>query len=95
MRRIQFRISFEEPDAHERSGTWRVLCPKRLRLAGDVDFARLGRQFELSGGRIKNALLRAAYRAVERGGVVTHELPSEACRDEYVAAGKLPPSDLD
>ncbi|MFO0749457.1 MAG: AAA family ATPase [Myxococcota bacterium] len=93
MRRIQFRITFAEPDQRERLGIWRVLCPARLPLAPDVDFARLAQHFELSGGRIKNALLRAAYRAVDRGGVVSHELLAEACRDEYVAAGKPPRAD--
>jgi len=89
MRRIQFRITFAEPDVQERLAIWRVLCPERLPLAPDVDLARLAADFELSGGRIKNALLRAAYRAVERGGVVSQALLAEACRDEYVAAGKL------
>ena len=38
---------------------------------------------------IKNALLRAAYWAADRGSDLTMAILREACRDEFVAAGKL------
>lgn len=89
LRRIQFRVTFTEPDVAERARIWRTLCPSRLPVDPGVDFDRLADAFELTGGLIKNALLRAAYRAAEAGGSLTQELLAASCRDEYVAAGKV------
>ena len=89
LRRIQFRVTFEEPNGAERARAWATLCPKRAPLAEDVDFDELGDRYELNGGRIKNALLRAAYRAAELDSPLTQTLLHESCLDEYAAAGKV------
>ena len=88
-RRIQFRVTFEEPDAEQRERIWDVLCPPEAPRALDVDFAELADQFELTGARIKNALLRAAYRAHAAGRPLSMDLLEAACRDEYEDAGML------
>ena len=89
IRRIQFRVTFAEPDEVQRAKIWEVLCPSECPCDDDVDFAVIAKEFELTGGMIKNALLRAAYWAADREGHLTLELLRESCRDEYVAAGKL------
>ena len=89
IRRIQFRVTFEEPDAAQRTKIWETLCPPECPLDGDVSFEALGKDFEMTGGMIKNALLRAAYWAADRGSDLTMAILKEACRDEFVAAGKL------
>ena len=55
----------------------------------DVDYDVLGQCFELSGGSIKNAVLRAAYRAVARGDRLSMDHFFEAAKRECQAAGKL------
>ncbi|MGM0576560.1 MAG: ATP-binding protein [Myxococcota bacterium] len=89
IRRIQFRISFEEPDVEQRRRIWETLCPPQAPLGPDADFAELARRYELTGGMIKNALLRAAYWAADDEGIISQEILHDACRDEYKAAGKV------
>lgn len=89
VRRIQFRVTFEEPDAAQRKAIWEVLAPPEAPLAADVDFGVLARRFELTGGMIKNSLIRAAYAAADRGAVIDQGTLVEACRAEYQAAGKV------
>ncbi|MFT5429898.1 MAG: SpoVK/Ycf46/Vps4 family AAA+-type ATPase [Myxococcota bacterium] len=89
IRRIQFRVTFEDPTVPERLGIWKVLCPPEAPLAEDVDFQRLAEIYELTGGMIKNVLLRAAYLAADGEGVITQALLHASSRDEYRAAGKL------
>ena len=89
IRRVQFRVTFEEPDAVQRQRIWEVLCPPEVPLAPDVDWKALAESYELTGGMIKNALLRAAYWAADRGSELTQPILEESCMDEYVAAGKV------
>jgi SpoVK/Ycf46/Vps4 family AAA+-type ATPase len=89
VRRIQYRVTFEEPDAKQRALIWETLCPHQAPRASDVDFAALAKSYELTGGMIKNALLRAAYRACDGGVSLTQAHLERSCREECRAAGKL------
>jgi AAA+ superfamily predicted ATPase len=63
-RRIRTHVLFELPGVAERERIWEVqLHPTRTPLALDVDFAALARQFEATGGEIRNAVLKAALAA--------------------------------
>ena len=88
-RRLSFKINFPFPDADTRSQIWRQLLPPEAPLADDVDFEDLGEFFDLSGGSIKNAVLRAAYRAVATNQRLGMELFEDAAKRECQAAGKL------
>ena len=88
-RRIQFRITFPFPKPAERGRIWKMLMPPEAPLGDDVDFAALGSRFELSGGHIKNALLRGAYRARATGGVIQQAHLAAAALRECEAQGKL------
>ncbi len=100
VRRIAFRATFERPDAAQREAIWRCLLPPQAPVAPDVDLGAVARAFELTGGEIKNALLRAAYWAADRAGaqeknadpngaLITQADLTRACRREYVASGKV------
>ncbi len=89
VRRVQFRVTFKEPDVEERRAIWETLCPPEAPLARDVNFAVLAERFELTGAQIKNALLRAAYRAAEAGRPLDQATLIAACEDECEAAGKV------
>ncbi len=88
-RRIHYHIVVPFPDPPARERIWRTIMPGRAPLAGDVDYPKLGKTFELSGGHIKNAVMRAAYMAAQTGGSITQALLAEAAEKECAAAGKL------
>jgi hypothetical protein len=62
-RRLTFRVRFEKPDADARAALWSKVFPHTCQLAEDVSPQRLGEMFEMSGGNIRNAAVRAAFLA--------------------------------
>lgn len=62
-RRIRTHVLFELPGAAEREAIWRVQLHERTPLADDVDFRELAQRFDVSGGDIRNAVLKAALAA--------------------------------
>jgi SpoVK/Ycf46/Vps4 family AAA+-type ATPase len=63
-RRIRTHVLFELPGETERARIWKVqLHPSRTPLATDVDFNALAHHYEVSGGDIQNAVLKAALAA--------------------------------
>ncbi|MCA9516941.1 MAG: ATP-binding protein, partial [Myxococcales bacterium] len=88
-RRLSFKINFPFPEWETRATIWEHLLPDTAPLGKDVDYDLLGKSFELSGGSIKNAVLRAAYRAAALGSPLTMDLFEDAAKRECQAAGKL------
>lgn len=88
-RRIRFRLHFELPDAELRSELWKKQIPSRTRTADDIDFERLGHHFEMSGGNIKNAVLRAAFRAAAEEGIISEKHLFRAGHAEATEMGML------
>ncbi len=88
-RRLSFKVNFPFPEADTRATIWRHLLPDEAPLADDIDHDLLGECFELSGGSIKNAVLRAAYRAAATGAQITMQHLDDAAKRECQAAGKL------
>src|SRR6476619_2655320 len=68
-RRIRTHVLFEMPGPVEREKIWRVqMHPTRTPLAGDVDFRSLAERYAVSGGDIRNAVLKAALAAAAEPG---------------------------
>jgi SpoVK/Ycf46/Vps4 family AAA+-type ATPase len=68
-RRIRTHVRFEMPGPEERERIWRVpIHPHKTPLADDVDFRVLAERYPLSGGEIKNAVLKAASAAASEPG---------------------------
>ncbi|HKB69501.1 MAG TPA: AAA family ATPase [Thermoanaerobaculia bacterium] len=68
-RRVRTHILFELPEAAEREKIWRAqIHPEKTPLASDVDFRGLAAGWEVSGGDIKNAVLKAAQAAAAEKG---------------------------
>ncbi|MEO8294255.1 MAG: ATP-binding protein [Gemmatimonadota bacterium] len=60
-RRIRTHVLFEMPAPAERERIWRAqIHPTKTPIAPDVDFQALATRYEVSGGDIKNAVLKAA-----------------------------------
>jgi len=68
-RRIRTHVLFEMPGAEERERIWGVqIHPTYTPLADDVDFRALADRYSVSGGDIKNAVLKAAAAAATEPG---------------------------
>jgi SpoVK/Ycf46/Vps4 family AAA+-type ATPase len=90
-RRVRFAIQFELPDADERERLWRSMLPADVPLAADIDWRALAEKFEMAGGYIKKAVIRAALtaaRARPRRAVTDADLQAAGVR-EYREMGRL------
>jgi SpoVK/Ycf46/Vps4 family AAA+-type ATPase len=67
-RRIRTHVLFEMPGQTEREDIWRVQLHPRTPLADDVDFHGLAVRYDVSGGDIRNAVLKAAVQAAAEPG---------------------------
>ncbi|MBQ0983503.1 ATP-binding protein [Streptomyces sp. F63] len=90
-RRLDLVVDFPFPDAEQRLALWHnslaaVPCEDGL------DAGPCAREFELSGGAIRSAVVTAAYAAAARGGAVGPEDLLAGARREYRKAGRLVPS---
>jgi hypothetical protein len=65
------------------------MLPKRAGIDPNTDFARLAREFEMSGGYIKNAVVRAAYLAADAGTSIDMTHFWKGARSEYESMGKV------
>lgn len=88
-RRLSLCLSFPFPDEEMREELWKVHLPKEMPLTGPLDLRSLAARFELSGGYIRNAVLRAAFLAAMEGSPVTQGHLERAVRLEYRERGKL------
>ena len=85
-RRIRTQVLFEVPDAASRERIWRAQMHPRTPVASDVDFSRLALNYEITGGDIRNAVLKAATAAAtdaspHQGGA------ARAIRQPHLEAG--------
>jgi SpoVK/Ycf46/Vps4 family AAA+-type ATPase len=69
-RRIRTHVLFEMPGVDEREQIWKVqIHPSKTPLAEDVNFRALAERYAVSGGDIKNAVLKAATIAAASPGI--------------------------
>nr|MBA3540865.1 ATP-binding protein [Deltaproteobacteria bacterium] len=90
-RRLNFRIRFPEPEPDEREQLWRRLLPPQAGLHEALDFAALADKFDMTGGYIKNAVVRAAVIAARAGRALTADDLWAGAHHEYVEMGKVMP----
>jgi predicted nucleic acid-binding protein len=88
-RRLACHIKFPLPDEAERAKLWQALIPRQARIARDINVGRLARDFDMSGGHIKNAVMRAAYLAAARDVPISMEHLRKAAHAEYEAMGRI------
>jgi hypothetical protein len=90
-RRLNFRIRFPEPEVEERERLWKMLLPPSTKLHEGVDFHALAEKFDMTGGYIKNAVVRAAVIAARAGRDLLAEDLWAGAHHEYVEMGKVMP----
>ncbi len=88
-RRIRYRIYFPMPDAKTRGKLWQALIPEDAPTRDNIPYKLLGRHFELSGGHIKQAVLRAGFYARRSGGSIGFEHLLEGAKAECREIGML------
>jgi len=70
-RRFLYKVNFDLPDEKQREQIWRILLKDCTKLSPDVSFGELARQYPLSGGQIKNAVLKAVMRCSAENREIT------------------------
>jgi ATP-dependent 26S proteasome regulatory subunit len=88
-RRLSVHVRFPMPQADERQKLWRAMIPKSAPTTGDLAFEQLAETFAMSGGYIRNAVLRAAFLAADENGRIDATRLARAAQLEYEALGKI------
>jgi len=88
-RRVRFSILFELPEEAERKKLWISMFPPKVPLEPDIDWDLMAKRFEMAGGYIKKAALRAALVAAEARRPITTADLLEAARQEYREMGRI------
>ncbi len=88
-RRIRFRVSFPVPNDKERARLWQSMLPGDAPVEPGVDWLMLGQMFNLTGGAIKNAVVRAALHAAAMGDLITADILRLGARLEAEELGCL------
>ena len=88
-RRMSFRLSFPFPDEETRAELWRAHLPPELPIAGGLELDSLARKYQLSGGYIRNACLRAAFLAAQDETMLHQRHLERAVALEFAELGKL------
>jgi len=88
-RRIAMHVQFPVPEVEERARLWRALLPASAEVDPDVDFGSLATRFEISGGYIRNAILRAAFFAADEDSIISSEHLVLAAQLEIESMGRV------
>ena len=88
-RRMHFTLEFPVPDELDRKRIWRNIFPTEAPLDTDIDFDFLAKQFQITGGNIKNIALGAAFLAAQNDQEINMKSILRAIKREYQKIGKL------
>ncbi|MCA9523780.1 MAG: AAA family ATPase [Myxococcales bacterium] len=88
-RRIRFRIKFPFPDAEQRALLWKSMVPPEAPVDSSLDLDWIAKDYDMAGGNIKKALVRAAILAAERGVGLSYGIIKEAADKEFTEMGKV------
>jgi ATP-dependent 26S proteasome regulatory subunit len=87
-RRLSLHLHLKLPEADERQRLWMSFMPAKAPVA-EIDFKALAEEFELSGGYIKNAAVRAAFLAAHDKGKINMALLRRAASMELEDMGRV------
>jgi hypothetical protein len=89
LRRLSLHVRVPMPDQDHRVRLWSAMLPDAAAVGADLDFGDLAREYPMSGGYIKNAVVRAAFLAANETSAITQEHFERGARAEYEAMGKI------
>ena len=87
-RRLTCRLTFPFPDQDARERLWQIHLPAQMPRAGTLDLAGLARRYQMSGGFIRNAAVRAAFLAAQDQSPLSQFHLERAVRAEFREGGK-------
>jgi SpoVK/Ycf46/Vps4 family AAA+-type ATPase len=88
-RRLSLHLHLEIPEPPERERLWRSMLPSKAPSARNINFKALAKEYEISGGYIKNISLRAAFLAAESMTPIHMGLLRRAAALELEDMGRL------
>jgi ATP-dependent 26S proteasome regulatory subunit len=88
-RRLTFRVQFPMPDEDERDKLWRKMLEGHGTETDAIAYGELARRLPMSGGYIRNAVLRAGYLAAAQGKPLSTALLKHAAELVLRDAGKV------
>jgi hypothetical protein len=88
-RRLSVHVKFPMPEAEERERLWHAMIPADAPRDGDLALDVLAAKYAMSGGYIRNAVLRAAFLAADEEGVIDAARLARAAQLEYEGLGKV------
>lgn len=95
VRRIKFIVHFTLPNEENRKNLWCTMFPKEAPKDEAIDFDFLAKNFPLSGGTIKNIVLKSAFLAASQNKEITMKHILKALQEELTKQGKVVlPSDF-
>jgi len=91
VRRFHIMIDFPVPKEEERLRLWQGMFPVSAERAADLDLLRLSREYVISGGEIRNAVLAAAFLAAAESRPIEQSHLLRALRRELIKGGRIVP----
>lgn len=88
-RRLTLHLHMEVPEPPERERLWKSMLPPNAPWAKDINWKALAKEYEISGGYIKNAVLRAAFLAADAGSPINMQLLRRSASLEMEDMGRL------
>ena len=88
-RRLSFQLSFPFPDEDTRAALWRAHIPPSVPRGEELVFDDLARKYQMSGGYIRNACLRAMFLAAQEETTLHQHHLERAVALEFAEMGKL------
>lgn len=88
-RRLTLHLHLQIPEPEERERLWQSMLPKKALVSDSVNWKALAKDYEISGGYIKNVALRAAFLAAQEGSAITMDLIRRAATLELEDMGRL------
>jgi SpoVK/Ycf46/Vps4 family AAA+-type ATPase len=89
IRRFHFILDFPMPRPPERRRIWEGMLPREAEREPGIDVNALARDYEISGGEIRNSVLSAAFLAADEGVPIGLRHLKRGLRRELLKTGRV------
>ncbi len=89
IRRFHLIVDFPMPSEADRFRIWKGVFPPEIPMEKALDLATLSREYEMSGGEIRNAALAAGFIAAMESRPLSTAMLHRAVKRELIKSGKV------